>query len=141
MQGKSQLVHALVRAGAAYYSDEFAVFDRDGRVHPFRIAASLREPTGRARRVVLGPSPDPRPLPIGLVLATRYEPGAAWEPRRGTPGQAAMALLANTVRARIAPADTLKVLARAAEGAILLEGPRGEADGTARRLLDGLSGA
>jgi len=136
MQGKSQFVDALVRAGADYYSDEFAVLDRDGCVHPFRIAASLREPAGRARRVVLAASPDPRPLPIAVVVSTRYEAGASWEPRQGTPGEAAMALLANTVRARIAPAETLRVLARAAEGAILLDGPRGEAADTAHRLLD-----
>jgi hypothetical protein len=135
MHGKSQLVAALVSAGAEYYSDEYAVFDRDGRVHPFRLAASLREPDGRARRVVLATSVDPRPLPVGFVVATRYEPGTTWEPRRGTPGEAAMALLANTVRARIAPAETLRVLARAAEHAILLEGPRGEAGDTTPSLL------
>src|ERR1051326_6942658 len=31
--GKSTLVAALVRAGATYYSDEYAVFDAQGRVH------------------------------------------------------------------------------------------------------------
>ena len=137
MHGKSQLIAALVDAGAEYYSDEFAVFDREGRVHPFPIAASLREPAGGVRRVVLAASADPRPLPVGVVVATRYEPGTAWQPRQGTPGEAAMALLANTVRARIAPADTLKVLARAAQHAVLLDGVRGEAADTAHRLLEG----
>jgi hypothetical protein len=33
--GKSRLVEALVRAGATYYSDEFAVLDSRGRLHPF----------------------------------------------------------------------------------------------------------
>jgi hypothetical protein len=32
--GKSRLVEALVRAGATYYSDEFAPIDSRGRVHP-----------------------------------------------------------------------------------------------------------
>jgi uridine kinase len=32
--GKTSLVTALVRAGAVYYSDEFAVIDRDGLVRP-----------------------------------------------------------------------------------------------------------
>jgi hypothetical protein len=141
MHGKSQLVAALVGAGAEYYSDEFAIFDREGRVHPFRIAASLREPTGGVRRVVLATSADLRPLPLAVVVATRYEPGAAWQPRQGTPGEAAMALLANTVRARIAPAETLSVLARAAEHAVLLEGLRGDAGDAARRLLATFSAA
>src|SRR5439155_21468851 len=32
MSGKSTLVEALVRAGASYYSDEYAMVDRDGRL-------------------------------------------------------------------------------------------------------------
>jgi len=42
--GKSTLAAALVRAGAAYYSDEFAVIDEAGLVHPF-----ARPPTALAR--------------------------------------------------------------------------------------------
>src|SRR5262245_29166046 len=34
--GKSTLVAELVRRGAVYYSDEFAVLDETGRVHPYR---------------------------------------------------------------------------------------------------------
>src|SRR5215217_1450746 len=33
--GKTTLTEAFVRAGATYYSDEFAVLDNDGRVHPY----------------------------------------------------------------------------------------------------------
>src|SRR6267143_94986 len=33
--GKTSLVAELVRAGETYYSDEYAVFDSRGRVHPF----------------------------------------------------------------------------------------------------------
>src|SRR5918994_2119193 len=33
--GKSTLVAALLRAGATYYSDEYAVLDLSGRVHPY----------------------------------------------------------------------------------------------------------
>lgn len=139
MHGKSRLIDALVRAGAGYYSDEFAVLDADGLVHPFEIPLSLRNESGGARRIVVDRADDAKKLPIGFVVATRYERGATWNPRRGTPGEAAMALLANTVRARIAPAHTLTVLARAAEHAVLLEGPRGDANDTAFRLLEGES--
>ena len=135
MHGKSRMVDALVRAGAGYYSDEFAVIDAGGLVHPFRIPLSLRNESGGAQRVVVDLEDEAKPLPIGLVVTTRYEDGATWNPRRGTPGEAAMALLANTVRARIAPAHTLTVLARAAVHAVLLDGPRGDADDTALRLL------
>jgi hypothetical protein len=45
--GKTTLVRAWLEAGATYYSDEFAVLDRAGRVHPF--AATARDP-GRVER-------------------------------------------------------------------------------------------
>ncbi len=44
MAGKSTLVLALVRAGAVYYSDEFAVIDEQGLVHPYAAPLWLRDP-------------------------------------------------------------------------------------------------
>ena len=41
--GKSTLVGELIRAGATYYSDEYAVLDARGRVHPFAKPISIRE--------------------------------------------------------------------------------------------------
>src|SRR5512132_3614681 len=40
--GKSTLVAELVKAGATYYSDEYAVFDSRGRVHPFLKPLEIR---------------------------------------------------------------------------------------------------
>ena len=37
---------ALLRAGATYYSDEYALLDESGRVHPFARKLSLRQPDG-----------------------------------------------------------------------------------------------
>ena len=45
--GKTTLVRAWLEAGATYYSDEFAVLDRAGRVHP--VCASAGDP-GRIER-------------------------------------------------------------------------------------------
>ena len=44
--GKSTMVAELVRAGATYYSDEYAVLDSRGRVHPFSKPLELQ--IGRA---------------------------------------------------------------------------------------------
>src|SRR5207249_2434643 len=41
--GKTTLVAALVRAGATYFSDEYAVLDRQGRVHPYPKPLSVRD--------------------------------------------------------------------------------------------------
>ena len=42
MTGKSTLVKALVEAGATYYSDEYAVLDKRGRVHPYARPLAMR---------------------------------------------------------------------------------------------------
>ena len=44
--GKTTLVAALVQAGASYYSDEYAVLDADGRVHPYARRLSIRSDGG-----------------------------------------------------------------------------------------------
>jgi len=41
-QGKTSLVAELVRRGAIYYSDEYAIFDAEGSVHPFPKTLSIR---------------------------------------------------------------------------------------------------
>lgn len=130
--GKTTLVAALLRAGATYYSDEYALLDRRGRVHPFPRPLSVRvgpdEPQRRIDPEALGAQTGTGPLPVGLVLVTRYRPGARWRPRPLTPGQAALALLANTVSARSHAAEAMTRLQEVATQAPTWEGTRGEAD-------------
>ena len=53
--GKTTMVRAWLEAGATYYSDEFAVLDRTGRVHPFARPLAIREgSTASTRRVPAG---------------------------------------------------------------------------------------
>jgi hypothetical protein len=136
--GKTTLVAALVRAGAVYYSDEYAVLDRHGRVHPYPRPLRVRLPgTPGARDLpveALGGHPGRRALPLGLLAATAYRPGARWRPRVLSPGEAVLALLANTVAAREA-LGALPVLGRAVGAARGLRGWRGEADEATRALL------
>jgi hypothetical protein len=138
--GKSSLVAALVRAGATYYSDEYAVFDARGRVHPFPAPLSLRGAEGerptKHSPESLGGRPGTRPLPVGLVAVSEYRQGARWRPRRLTPGQAVLALLAHTVPARERPAAALATLKRAVVAAPVLKGTRGEASEVADVLLE-----
>jgi len=140
--GKTTLVAALVRAGATYYSDEYAVFDARGRVHPYPIALSLREETGeRARRCpveALGGLPGVTPLPVGLVALSRYHPGGRWRPRLLSPGQAMLELLANTVAARRRPKAALATLQQVVSHAPILKGTRGEAERMAGALSEAL---
>ena len=105
--GKTTLVQAWLEAGATYYSDEFAVLDRAGRVHPFARPLSIRDGSAAVDSLrVAGPPPlgaeiGTTPLPIGLVLS---QPPTglvlARRPRRLTPAPALLALMRHTVAAR-----------------------------------------
>jgi hypothetical protein len=144
MSGKTTLVAELVRAGADYYSDEYAVLDREGRVHPYPRPLAVREGGGlkqtRRRVEEFGGSTGKEPLPIGLVVVSRYESGASWRPRRLTSGECVLELLSNTVPARRSPARALSALTKAAAKATAFAGPRGEAAVVAEAILRSLSG-
>jgi hypothetical protein len=137
--GKSMLVAALVSAGATYYSDEYAVLDDHGRVHPYPKPLSLRaHPGAQATRYsaeTLGRRVGSTPLSIGLVVISQYKAGAGWRPRRLSTGHGVLALLANTVSARRHPAGALATLQRIAANAVILKGGRGEASTVAPLLL------
>ena len=83
----------------------------------------------------LGWTAGSEPLPMGAIVVTSYRANAEWRPRRLSGGEGAMALLANAVPARERPAQVMRVISRAAKGAIVLESDRGEADGVAPLLL------
>src|SRR6266850_3444138 len=115
--GKSSLVNALVRAGASYYSDEFAVLDERGRVHPYPIPLTIRPardggPPMKYRAEELGGVAGLCPLPVGLVLITRYVSGSRFRPRPLSAGRAVLELLAHTLPARRRPGRVLDALSR-----------------------------
>lgn len=138
--GKSTLVAALVRAGATYYSDEYAVLDDEGWVHPYPRPLSLREAEGRRRCGVeeLGGKRGAEPLPVGLVALCRYQPGGRWRPRRLTAGRAVFAMLADAVPARVQPERVLQTLHRVATRAAVVTSARGEAAETVGALASEL---
>jgi hypothetical protein len=138
--GKSSLVKALVKAGASYYSDEFAVLDERGRVHPYPIPLAIRPgsdggPPMKYRAEELGGVAGVCSLPVGLVLITRYVGGARFRPRPLSAGRAVLELLAHTLPARRRPGRVLAALSQAVAQASVLRGTRGEAKETARQVL------
>ena len=137
--GKSSLVAALVRAGATYYSDEYAVCDARGRVHPYPTPLSLRDGTNcRPRRCApeaLGGRGGVEPLPVGRVVVTRYRAGAVWRGRVLPPGQAMLELLRHTVPARRRPKGAMATLRKVAASATVLKGVRGDAEQMRDALL------
>lgn len=137
LAGKTTLVAELVRAGATYYSDEFAVLDGRGRVHPYAKPLAVREGGRQTNRgaEAFGGRAGARPLPVGLVVVSRYVEGARWRPRAMSAGRGVLALLDNTISARREPARALEALREVAVRAPVLKGARGEAEETARAIL------
>jgi len=129
--GKSTLVAEFIRAGATYYSDEYAVFDSRGRVHPFSKPLQLRENGKQTQSTIniseIGGHSGTRPLSVGMVLMTQFKDGARWRPRKLTPGRGVLQLLFNTVSARRNPQKALETLERVAAQAEVLKGVRGHA--------------
>jgi hypothetical protein len=136
--GKSTLVRALLAAGATYYSDEFAVLDPKGRVHPYPRRLSLRrDGAGPARPTAadLGAETGTRPLPVGLVAFTEYRPGADWRPRPLSPARTLFELAANT-RPEVSQSRLGRdVLERLAVSAPAVQTRRGDAAAAAAEIL------
>jgi hypothetical protein len=140
MSGKTTLTAELVRAGATYYSDEYAVLDPRGRVHPFIKPLSMRD-GGNGRQTdrsieELGGRTGTKPIPVGAIVVTEYGEQSRWRPRVLSHGQAVLALLDNTVPARRDPPRILASLDQAAATATAIKSRRGEASETVGALLE-----
>jgi hypothetical protein len=139
--GKTTLVAELVRAGARFYSDEYAVFDEHGRVHPYPKPLAVRDASGRQTRCApedFGGCAGNKPIPVRGLVVTSFKAGSRWRPRTASPGQGILALLANTVAARRKPAGSLNVFKQVVAGALVLSGPRGEARDSAASILEAI---
>jgi hypothetical protein len=129
--GKTTLVTELVRAGATYYSDEFAVVDKRGLVHPYARPLQIRE-NGSHRQTqrpveAFGGIAGRKALRTQLVIVGRYMPEAKWTPRQLSPGIGLLKILDNTVSARRSPAIALSTLKQLVSDAVIVKGVRGEA--------------
>lgn len=141
MAGKTTLVARLVATGATYLSDEYAVFDAQGLVHPYPRRLSMRDahaPGGR-RQVPVGELNGvaaEHPVPVGLVAALEYQQGAKWSVGPGDQAACATALVANAVAAQLRSTEVLTVAARIARMARYVAGVRGDAASAAQILSD-----
>ncbi|MEE8455583.1 MAG: hypothetical protein V3R90_12685 [Limibaculum sp.] len=139
LSGKTTLIAELVRAGASYFSDEYAVLDAAGRVHPFDKPLSIRA-NPAARQVetpveALGGRAARRSLPVGLVVMSTYRDGARWRPRTLTPGHGALAVFANTITAWHAPVRAMTSIREVVAHAPVVRSSRGDAAEVAPLIL------
>jgi hypothetical protein len=140
-RGKSTLTAALVRLGARYYSDEYAVLDEKGRLHPFAKDLSMRGGDGGYEQVEtpvnsIGGKEGKRPVSVKMIVITEFRSNAKWYPRRISSGEAAMELINNSVSIRTNPAFVMPVLSAVANNAMAIKTKRSDADTAARRLIE-----
>jgi hypothetical protein len=137
--GKSTLVMELVRAGAQYYSDEYAVLDANGMLHSYPRPLHLRQDGSHRQQLCnvesLGGLAGTEAVPVGLVVLTEYLSGARWTPRELSAGEGLLRLLAHAITMRRRPAVVLSALQQLVSEAKIVESPRGEAPDAARDIL------
>lgn len=143
--GKSTLVAELVKRGALYYSDDFAVLDKNGLVHPFHRQISLRVYEDKFDQTdfpveSLGGKFGYEPIPIGIVLVSQYKKGSRnpkiWKPEILSQGRGILEILSHTIPIRYNPKFAIEVLNKVSKRAIICKSQRGEAGGFADLLIN-----
>jgi hypothetical protein len=136
--GKSSLVAELLRRGATYFSDEYALIDSEGFVHPYPRPLLLRN--GHPEQVPILPgecnaSVGEDPAPVGWILSLQYLPGCTWSVAAITQSEALLTLLRNTPHILAESPDMVRVFERAVTGSICYAGCRNEATDAVDQIL------
>jgi len=138
--GKTTLVAELVKCGASYYSDEYAVFDEAGLVHAFPRNLSLRTDGENNREDIpiekLGGKSATAQVRVACVLFAKYENDSDWNPQFLTVGQGIMEILPQTIAIRQNTEFAINVLKKAIGNAIIVKSARPDAVNFARDFLE-----
>lgn len=139
--GKTTLVTELVRHGAEYYSDDYAVFDEAGLVHSFPRDLAIRGIESEHVQTEIsvesiGGTIGTKPLPVSCVLLTQYKAGADWRPEILTPGQSILELIPHTLAVRRKTEYVLGVLKKVVSTATVVRSARGDASDFVGTFLD-----
>ena len=141
--GKSTLIAALVRAGATYYSDEYAVLDEQGSVYPYARDLQMREPGGVEQTslssVALSDKVGNGPLRVAHVIFATYVPDGRWQTQPVSAGTAVLEMLRHTIPVQRTPARVMSTLTAMMQTATALRSERGEARETAEAILNGIA--
>ena len=136
--GKSTLVAELVRRGATYFSDEYAVIGADGSVYPYPRALMLRNGVPEQRPVLpaeLAAAVGTGSVPPRLIIMLRYVEGERFQVRKIAHAEALMILLQSTPQVLADAPHIFKLLGRVAASAVTFSGVRGEASQAAEHIF------
>src|SRR5260370_13308508 len=144
LSGKTTLVREMLRLGATYYSDEFAVVDNSGNVHPFPRPLGIRGDSTYAQTKytpeMLGAASGVKPLPLGALVLCKYNVGALWRPASLSHGQGGLELIANSIAVRNRQQSTLHRIQHLFKGAIFVKQTRAEPHESAASIMSLLHG-
>lgn len=136
--GKSSLVAELLRRGATYFSDEYALIDSEGRVHPYPRPLLLRNGSPEQFPVLpaeCNASIGDTPAPVGWILALEYLPENTWSVAAVSQSEALLLLLRNTPHVLSESPDLVAVFQRAVAGATCFVGRRPDANEAISQIL------
>jgi hypothetical protein len=138
--GKTTLVAELVRRGAEYYSDEYALVDECGRVHPYPRALMLRDAEGIQHPILpqdLNARVGAEPKPVARVLLLQVQPDSSHglNLQRLNQSEGMLRLLQHTPQTLDRKPGILKPIGALAASAAFFTGTRGEVAGAAEEIL------
>ncbi len=139
--GKTTLVTELVRHGAEYYSDDYAVFDEAGLVHSFPRNLAIRGIESEHAQTEIsvesiGGTVGSGPIPVSCILLTEYKPDGAWRPEILTTGQAILKMVPHTLAVRRRTEYVLAVLKTVVNAATVVKSERWNAADFVGTFLD-----
>lgn len=139
-KGKTTLVSELVKRGAVYYSDEYAVIGVAGLIHPFPKDLSMRGIIDDQRQVEMpvedfGGTVGNEPIKAGLIVITEYGERSKWRPKTLTVGQGFLELINHTIPIRQNTELALSALGKMIEGAAIIKSRRGDAGKAADAII------
>lgn len=138
--GKTTLVAELSKRGLEYYSDEYAVIDKKGLLHPFPKKLSVRGIIDDYTQVEIpveemGGKKGHQPIPIGMILVTKYKKNAKFKPEQLSTGKGIIESIANSVSIRQNPALVLQTLSIVTSSATVIKTNRNEVAKFADKFL------
>ena len=138
--GKTTLTLELVKRGATYYSDEYAIIDRAGLVHPFLKDISLRltDDVQQTEYSIeeLGGKKANGPVEPGIVLLTKFRKNARWRPERLSRANGILELIKDVVPIRRDPKFVLDVLNSLAADVKFIRSERSEATAVVEEIIE-----
>jgi hypothetical protein len=142
--GKSSLVVEFLRRGAEYFSDEYALIDAEGRVHPYPRPLMVRNGSLEQRPTLASDYNavvSAGPARVGWIFSLKYVGGDDLTVAEVPQSVALLDLLRNTPHVLADSPEIVDGFQRAVEGAACYAGIRGDVFHAAERMTAMIGGA